>query len=156
MEPRKILVKEGDVAIATCPSCRVLRKVPVEKYKQNSKRELNIRCSCENVFQVCLEFRKHPRKPTKLIGRTVNISKQKSPKQVIIKNISEGGIGFSPFNGQYCEMYDQLIVSFNLDDTGHTHIDAQVTVRVASENYVGCEFNSNYQFKKDLGFYLIS
>lgn len=156
MEPRKILVKEDDVAIVTCPSCRVLRKVSVEKYKKKSKRQLNIKCSCGNFFQVSLEFRKYPRKLTKLIGRTVNISKRKDPQRVIIKNISLGGIGFSPFTDKNCEMYDQLMVSFNLDDASHTHIDAQVTVRAANEDYVGCEFNARDQFKKDLGFYLIT
>jgi len=156
MESRKILVKEGDVAIATCPSCRKLRKLSVGKYKQQGKREITIRCSCKNLFHVCLEFRRHPRKPTKLIGRTINISKRKDPRKVIIKNISLGGVGFSPLNGLKYEIHDQLMVSFNLDNVAHTHIDTQVTVRAANENYVGCEFNSCRQFKKDLGFYLIA
>ena len=156
MEPKKILVKEGDIAIVTCPSCQKIRKLSVKKYKQKGKREIKIRCNCENIFDVFLEFRKFPRKSTKLIGKTINISKTKDPQRVIIKNVSFGGIGFSPFNEHESEMFDQLMVSFNLNDVANTYIDTQVTVRVANENYVGCEFNSYGQFKKDLGFYLIT
>jgi hypothetical protein len=156
MEPKKILVKEGDIAIVTCPSCQKIRKLSVEKYKQKGKRDIKIRCNCENIFEVFLEFRKFPRKSTKLIGKTFNISKRKDPQKVIIKNVSMGGVGFTPFNGQKYEMFDQLMMSFNLDDVALTHIDTQVTVRAANENYVGCEFNSFDQFKKDLGFYLIA
>jgi hypothetical protein len=53
-------------------------------------------------------------------------------------------------------MFDQLMMSFNLDDVALTHIDTQMTVRAANENYVGCEFNYFEQYKKDLGFYLIA
>jgi hypothetical protein len=156
MEPKKILVKEGNTAIATCPSCRKIRKLSVGKYKKQGKRHLKIKCSCKELYDVFLEFRRYPRKPIKLIGKSFNLSKRKERQDIIVRNISLGGIGFLPFTKHRTEMYDQLVVSFELDDANHTPIDAQVTVRVADENYVGCEFNSNDRFKQNLGFYLIS
>jgi len=156
MEERKILVKEGDIAIVTCPFCQKLRKLSVEKYKNRGKRDITIRCNCETIFQVCLEFRRYPRKLSKLIGHCVNISKNRERQNVIINNISFGGIGISHFNDHRTARHDQLMVSFNLNNIAQTHIDTKVTVHTINENYVGCEFNSNDQFKKDLGFYLIN
>ena len=156
MEPRKILVKEGDTAIATCPFCQKMRKLSVGKYKEKGKRDLTIRCSCETVFQVLLEFRRYPRISSKLIGHSINLTKYREPQNILIKNISFGGVGFSTFDVHRTKRYDQLMVSFNLNDATQTPIDTQMTVRAAKEDYIGCEFNSSDQFKKDLGFYLIS
>jgi len=156
MEPRKILVKEGDTAIVTCPFCQKMRKLSVGKYKEKGKRDLTIRCSCETVFQVLLEFRKYPRKSSKLIGHSVNLSKYREPQNILIKNISFGGVGFSTFDVHRTKKYDQLMLSFSLNDATNTHIDTQMTVRASEEDYIGCEFNSNDLFKKDLGFYLIT
>jgi hypothetical protein len=156
MVPKKILVKEGNIAIVTCPLCQKIKKLSVGKYKEKGKRNLKIRCNCETIFEVLLEFRRYPRTSSKLIGHSVNLSKHRESQKILIKNISVGGIGFSPFRDHRTESHDQLMVSFNLNDAAHTYIDSQVTVRAAKENYIGCEFNSNERFIKDLGFYLIS
>jgi hypothetical protein len=156
MESRKILVKDGDIAIITCPFCQKVRKLSVEKYKKTGKRNIKIRCNCETIFHTNLEFRRYPRKSIRLIGDCVNISKNRVHKNIIINNISYGGIGFNFFNGYDIARNDQLKVSFNLNNAAQTHIDTQVTVQTANDKYVGCEFNSNDQFKQDLGFYLIT
>ncbi|MFC1837703.1 PilZ domain-containing protein [Thermodesulfobacteriota bacterium] len=156
MEMQKVMVKEGDVAIITCPFCRKNKKLSVGQYKENGKRELRIKCSCDKVFRVCLECRRHYRKPTKLLGKTINLSNHREQQDVIIKNISSGGIGFCAFKKHKTRENDRLHVSFNLNDVNLTAIDTQVTVRSAYKDYIGCEFNSKEKFKTPLGFYLIS
>ena len=146
MEMIKVMVKEGDVAIITCPSCREIKKISVLHYKETGQRELKIRCSCDTLFCICLEYRAHHRKPTRLLGKTINLSNHRENQDVIIKNVSRGGIGFCPFKKHRTRQDDLLQLS---------SIDTDVTVRSSTIDYIGCEFNSTEKFKTSLGFYLI-
>jgi len=146
MEMSKVMVKEGDVAIITCPSCREIKKISVLHYKETGQRELKIRCSCDTLFCICLEYRAHHRKPTRLLGKTINLSNHRENQDVIIKNVSRGGIGFCPFKKHRTRQDDLLQLS---------SIDTDVTVRSSTIDYIGCEFNSTEKFKTSLGFYLI-
>jgi hypothetical protein len=146
MEMSKVMVKEGDVAIITCPSCREIKKISVLHYKETGQRELKIRCSCDTLFCICLEYRAHHRKPTRLLGKTINLSNHRENQDVIIKNVSRGGIGFCPFKKHRTRQDDLLQLS---------SIDTDVTVRSSTIGYIGCEFNSTEKFKTSLGFYLI-
>ncbi len=147
MEMSKVMVKEGDVAIITCPSCREIKNLSVLHYKETGQRELKIRCSCDTLFCICLEYRAHHRKPTRLLGKTINLSNHRENQDVIIKNVSRGGIGFCPFKKHRTRQDDLLQLS---------SIDTDVTVRSSTIDYIGCEFNSTEKFKTSLGFYLIS
>jgi hypothetical protein len=156
MEMRTVIVKEGDVAIITCPFCRKIKKMSVVQYKENGKRDLKIKCTCDKVFCVSLECRRCHRKPSKLLGNSINFSNHRETQDVIIKNISTGGIGFCAFKKHKTRENDRLQVSFNLNDIQHTHIETNVTVRSAYKDYIGCEFDSTEKFRKSLGFYMIS
>jgi hypothetical protein len=156
MEAKKVLVKEGDVAIITCPFCREIKKMSVAQYRETGKRELRVQCSCGKKFCLCLEYRRHPRKSIRLLGTSINASKHRETHDIIIGNISLGGIGFGPYKTHRTEKDDRLQVSFTLNNPCHTHIDTQVTVRAAIRDYVGCEFNTTESFKTSLGFYLLS
>jgi len=155
MEARKVLVREGDDAIITCPLCRKTKKLSVALYREKKKRDLRIKCSCAEIFRVCLEYRKHPRKPVKLLAQSINLSKHRERQDVIIRNISLGGIGFSPFQKHRNRINDLLQVLFSLDDCHNTFINAKVSVRAANRDYVGCEFNDIRYFAGPLGFYLL-
>ena len=156
MEVTKVLVKEGEVAIITCPSCRKAKKMSVAQYKEQKKRDLRIKCSCDNIFCLCLEYRKHPRKKVKLLGESVNLSHHRESQAIIIMNISLGGIGLRSFKKHRIQKDDHLLVSFALNDSNNTAIDAEATVRVANRHHVGCEFNTTEGFRSSLGFYLLS
>jgi hypothetical protein len=153
---RKVMVREGDVATITCPFCRKIKKLSVAQYKESGKRELKVKCACDKVFNVCLECRRHHRKPTKILGKSVNLSQHREEQDILIENLSMGGIGFCAFKKHRTRENDRLQVSFNLNDVHHTLIQTDVTVRSAFNKYIGCEFNSTDSFKKSLGFYLIS
>ena len=155
MEKRKVMVGEGDVAIITCPFCRKVKKVSVLHYKETGQRQLKIRCSCDKLFFICLEYRKHHRKPTRILGKSINLSNRRENHGVIIKNVSLGGIGFCSFNKHRTMKDDRLQVLFNLNNEQHTPIDTYVTVRSATNDYIGCEFDATDKFKTSLGFYLI-
>lgn len=155
MEAKKVLVKEGDVAIITCPFCRKTKKLSVAPFKEKRKRELRIKCSCEKIFSICLECRKHQRKDVKLLGKSINISQHRKSQDIILINISLGGIGFKPMKKYEIRKDDRLQVSFSLDDSNKTPIETTATVRAVSKDYVGCQFNTTESFKPTLGFYLL-
>lgn len=155
MEAKKVLVKEGDVAIITCPFCRKTKKQSVAPFKEKRKRELRIKCSCEKIFSICLECRKHQRKYVKLLGKCINLSQHRNSQDIILINISLGGIGFNPMKMYEIRKDDRLQVSFSLNDSNNTPIETTATVRAVSKDYVGCEFNTTESFKPTLGFYLL-
>ena len=155
MKAAKVLVKEGDVAIISCPLCKKSKKLSVAKYKEQGKRELRIKCNCGNIFCLLLEYRRHPRKPVKLLGKSINLSKHRESQDIIIKNISVGGIGFFPFRRHRTQKEDRLQLSFELNDYNNTSIDAHATVRAAGKDYIGCAFNDAETITSSLGFYLL-
>lgn len=155
MEAQKILVKESDVATIACPSCDKTKKFSVESCRQKSKRDLLVKCSCENVFSVCLEYRKDRRKSVKLLGKSINFSNHRESQDIIIKNISMGGAGFCPFKKYKTKQDDRLQVFFELNECNNTPVKKDVTVRTANHDYVGSEFNDKQRIDSSLGLYLL-
>ena len=157
MKTKKLLVKEGNLAVVVCPFCLQTKNLSVSHCKETSKRELKIKCDCEEFLDICLEFRKHPRLETRLLGKSINLSNHRENQDVIIRNISLGGICLSPFSKDHrTKKDDQLHVSFALNNSKQTPIETKVSVRSVSSDFIGCEFNSTDHFKTALGFYLIS
>jgi hypothetical protein len=141
-ETIKVIIEEGDAAFIICPFCLETRKLSVGQNSGVTKRALKVKCCCNNVLKICLEYRKHPRKATNLLGHSINLTNQNERQDIIIENISLGGIAFCPFKKQQIRREDLLEVSFNLNDVRQTPIVTHVTVRTATDNYIGCEFNT--------------
>jgi hypothetical protein len=156
MEISRVVVKDGDTATVACPFCRKTKKISVVKYKNTGQRKLKIKCICERVFSIYLEFRRHFRKPAGLLVESVNLSNDREKENLVMKDISLSGIGLCPFKEHQVRKDDLLQVTFNLNDVGHTFIDADVTVRSTTDDYIGCEFNSTKNFMTPLGFFLAS
>ncbi|MBW2466859.1 MAG: PilZ domain-containing protein [Deltaproteobacteria bacterium] len=155
MKVIEVIVKD-DVALISCPTCRKNRNISVGSFKETGKRNLKIKCDCEQIFGIFLECRKHFRKPAKLLGKSINLSNDRESHDIIIKNISAGGVGFCPFKSHGTRKDDYLQVSFILNDVEKTSIDTHVMVQSSTNEYVGCEFISTEKFKKPLDFYLFT
>ena len=108
MEARKVLVKEGDVINVTCGSCLKTKKLSVAQLREKRKRELRIKCSCGNIFCLCLEYRNHYRKPIKLLGKSINLSKREG-RDIIIRDISSGGVRIIPLKKHRTQKDDLLL-----------------------------------------------
>ena len=62
MEIQKVFVNpNGGTAVLKCPHCGNVKTLCVGKFS-GSMRRVKIRCSCQTVFAVVFEFRKHERK----------------------------------------------------------------------------------------------
>ena len=158
MKSTEVFVKPGHSAIVSCPYCHCRKEIPVAKFK-GKKCSLKIKCSCAEVYIANLEFRKKPRKKTNLRGSFTNHSQKKFSGDLVVKNLSLGGLEFVTTAIDRFRNGDELTVVFNLDNAEKTTIKKEVTVcsvrkRAAS---VGCEFikSSDISLDKDLGIYLM-
>lgn len=152
--PGRIFVGENGFATITCPHCGITRKVPVTDYC-GTKNVIKVRCFCTKVFTIELEFRQHHRKKTDLPG-TYNIIKERGGGRATILDLSKNGIGFMVSEVHNVRVGHKILIDFSLDDRKQTPLSKRGVVRSVNENRIGCEFNKDQAFEKDLGFYLRS
>ena len=154
METVKAFVREDDTATIICPACKLPKNVSVASYKNKSP-ELKVRCNCNNVFKVYLDFRRFYRKATDLPGRYKTLNPRgHGGGEIHVVNISKGGLGFTVSGMNTIEKDHRLEVSFELDDKRMTRLQKEVVVQSVSGDFVGCRFSSNQAYEKELGFYL--
>ena len=153
---RKIFVRPDDTAVISCHYCSRSKTVPVGSYRGN-KNCVRIKCECKNVFTVILEFRKHFRKNTNLLGEFTNHSPKNIRGNIIVKNLSITGLRFISESGGKFKNGDKITVLFRLDDTKRTMIKREAIVRGIHKNNVRCEFKktSEYALDGELGFYFM-
>ena len=149
-EVPKTYVRPDNTAVLNCPHCGRQKVIPVDSFR-GYKHKLKVKCSCSKKFLVSLEFRKRVRKKTYLRGTYTNHSKNNSSGNLVIRDISVGGL-------QDFRVADELTVEFALDDEHRTEINKEVTVRDVRKNSVGCEFERSDEFAFDgpLGHYVMS
>ncbi len=152
--PGKIFVSENGFAAITCPHCGITKQAAVAGYRGN-KNVIKVRCRCGKIFTAQLEFRQHHRKPTDLPG-TYNIVTDGGGGRALIKDLSKNGIGFVVSGIHHVRVGNKVLIDFSLDDRKQTPLRKKAVVRSVKNNRIGCEFNKDQAFEKDLGFYLRS
>lgn len=156
METVKAFVRQDDSVTIVCPACKLPKNVSVASFK-NKTHYLKVRCPCDNVFRVHLDFRQFYRKSTDLRGMYKTLKPAGFGGGVIhIKNISQGGLGFTVSGVNTIEIGHRLQISFQLDDKKRTSLKKEVVVQSVTENFIGCRFISEQAYEKELGFYLKS
>ncbi len=155
MEAEKAYIKRDNTTVIKCPHCRLEKTISVEEIK-GRKKILKVKCSCKNVYNVSLEFRKMYRKETELKGRYINLSHENDENIIIVSNISMRGVGFCISNGHKIAKGNKLRVEFRIDDKRKTFIGREVVVKVVRGNYIGAEFINVDEYDKFLGYYLAS
>lgn len=153
-EIQKSYVNQDGVAVLQCPACEAIKSAKVDSFR-NGPHQLKVRCNCQNVFTVSLEFRKAYRKDTNLAGEFQSLSGGKTKGKLTVLNLSKSGVGAQVIGYNPCRIGDELRLSFNLDDCHHSLIDKRVVVRLVKQNYIGCEFLDPGTLDKALGFYLM-
>ncbi|UCD87974.1 MAG: PilZ domain-containing protein [Desulfobacterales bacterium] len=154
VEPQTVYVNQDDTAVLVCPNCGTSKTAKVTRFKGH-KGPLKIRCKCALTFSVSLEFRRAHRKQTNLTGYYCRLPVCKNWHSMVVKNISQTGIGFATFMSHNLMKGTEVRVKFTLDDVNQSEIEKDVIVRVVKDKYVGCEFRDPALFDKALGFYLM-
>ncbi|GAB4342645.1 MAG: hypothetical protein Kow0089_17850 [Desulfobulbaceae bacterium] len=154
METVKAFVRQDDTVTIVCPACKTPKNISVKSFK-NKTHYLKVRCTCEEVFRVHLDFRQFYRKPTNLEGHYKTLKPAGQGGGIIhIRNISQGGIGFTVSGINTIEKGHRLLVTFELDDKRRTKLQKEVVVQSVTDNFIGCRFASSQAYEKELGFYL--
>jgi hypothetical protein len=156
-EVSKTYVRPDNTAVLNCPHCGRQKVIPVDSFR-GYKHKLKVKCSCSKKFMVNLEFRNRVRKKTYMRGTYTNHSKNNSSGNLVIRDISVGGLQFTSLDAQDFKVGDELTVEFALDDEHRTEVNKEVTVRDVRKNSVGCEFERSDEFAFDgpLGHYVMS
>lgn len=153
MQANKSFVKTNETASIRCPNCASVKNMPVGRFR-NTQHTLKTRCSCDTVFMVSLDFRRHYRKPTKLIGVYTTLGGNGAGGQMQVDNISRSGVGFSFSGKNRMTVGQKALLNFTINDRKQTELTKKVIIRRIKDNSIGCEFANMNQIGKDLGFYL--
>ncbi len=150
----KIHVRENNSATLVCPYCRTVKHFDAERYR-NQRHIFSVRCRCNQVFSILLDFRRHYRKQTSLHGTYQILSEGGVGGGIIhIHNLSRSGLGFT-ISGLHAMQQGQVVeVDFQLSDKNKTVLKKQAIVRSVRQNSIGCEFISSSDIDKALGFFL--
>ena len=141
-------------AVIPCPHCKHQNTVQTDSLNGH-KHEVEVRCVCQNVFIVNLEFRQHPRKKTSLRG-TFNNPQKDYAGSFAIFNLSVSGVGFTCQDADKLQEGDRLSIKFNLNGQ-QTQISKDVIVRYVRQQSVGCEFiEKENPFDSPLGMYVMA
>lgn len=155
METVKAFVRANDTVTIVCPVCKTPKNAAVGAFRDKSH-YLKVRCSCDTVFTVHLDFRQHYRKETDLSGTFRSINPPGMGGDIHIKDISVSGVGFTVNGMQFLERGQTLLLTFTLDDKKKTTLTKEVVVRTVQGDFVGCRFVETKAYEKELGFYLKS
>ena len=150
---QKVYVNQEGVAVMKCPACEAVKSANVGAMRAG-RHIIKVRCNCQKVFTVSLEFRRSYRKDAKLAGEYQSPNSKGRGKLTVV-NVSKGGVGAQIIGFNHCRIGDELRISFNLDDRHHSLIEKRVVVRLVKQNYIGCEFLDLNANDKALGFYLM-
>lgn len=170
----RVFVKPDNTATISCPQCQLARTVAVDRFR-STQHTIRARCTCGHTFPVSLEFRKHYRKKTSLAG-TYKTQRSRSENrngratsltgvyamqapamdigQMLVTNISCGGLQFITPGRHAIEVGQQARIAFNLDDRHQTKINKRVIIQSATDNIIGCRFANNEPLEQGLRFYL--
>lgn len=154
MKIQKSFVKTNDTASIRCPECSLVKNIAVGKYR-NGRHTLKTRCSCDHIFLVALDFRRHYRKSTNIIGMYALIGASTNGSgQMQVRNISRSGVGFTISGQHSISIGQKALLNFKLNDTKRTELTKKVEIKSIRDNAIGCEFIHKNQISNNLCFYL--
>ena len=111
---KTVYVDDANQATIICPSCGFTKIIDATKFR-NTKKSLKAKCKCDETFRFTIEFRKQYRKKVNLRGEHI-IRESGKKGEIIIRDLSMGGIRFETLSLHQISKDDTLEVKFKLDD----------------------------------------
>lgn len=150
----KAYVRANGTATLICPSCNAAKNIAAEQFR-HGRHSLTVRCHCQHVYSILLDFRRHYRKKTNLPGTYEILSEGGVGGGIIhVINISQSGLGFTVSGLHRIEKDQLLLVEFQLNDKKKTVLKKRTVVKSIQQNIIGCQFKDDVAMEKALGFYL--
>ncbi|MGD9202827.1 MAG: PilZ domain-containing protein [Chitinispirillia bacterium] len=147
-----VYVDDNNQATIICPSCGFTKKIDATKFK-NTQKSVKAKCKCNKTFRFTIEFRKHYRKKVKLPGEYI-IQKNGKKGEIIIRDLSMGGIRFETLIPHQISTDDKLEVKFILDNSLRSEISKIVKIQWIRDRIIGAQYSETNLYKNELGFYL--
>ncbi|KPK23097.1 MAG: hypothetical protein AMJ61_16295 [Desulfobacterales bacterium SG8_35_2] len=138
---KKTYVRPDNTAVLTCVHCGRQKVILADSFK-GYKHKIKVKCICNRVFTVNLEFRTRVRKKTHLRGTYINYSQNDSNGDLVIQDISVTGLSFTCSDVNKFKVGDELRLEFTLDDEHRTEIKKDVVVLDVRRRSVGCKYES--------------
>ncbi len=141
VETRRVHVGGDDILLLECPYCRASRIIGAARFR-NREDALKVKCICRKTFSVSFEWRRSLRKATYFEGYYSKLPARKEWHRMLVKDISETGIGLTTLTAHNLREGDKVKVKFMKGDRKLSEIEITAIVRrVVKDNYVGCEFS---------------
>lgn len=150
----KTYVRPDNTAVLTCSHCGLQKVIKADSFR-GYKHKLKVKCSCNKVFMVILEFRNRVRKRTYLRGMYINHSQNDRDGVLNVLDLSVTGLSFTCLDVTKFQEGDKLTIEFKLDDEHQTEIKKEVRVINIRQKSVGCQFETAEDaFGSALGYYV--
>ena len=150
----KVFVNLENRIAFTCPECSRPTSIDIDSLKQKIS-PLKVRCACKSIFSLDIDYRRYYRKQTSISGTCRSIRPHSSrEEEILVVNLSMGGIGFKVTAGWDIEVGHRLELKFQLDDRKKTSLRKVAEVVYVGEDIIGCRFESHQVFEQALGYYL--
>ena len=155
MKVHKVLVDADNSGLFVCPRCKTEKRAEVSKFR-GCISPIRVKCPCGSTFAVSLEFRRAPRKGTDLVGYFCPFPESGDWEEMVVENVSFGGLMFLPLTHHTIREGDQVKVRFRLDDERRSEIERTAVVRRETPDHsLHCSFNDRSAYAKALGFYFM-
>jgi len=152
---QEIFIGGKNQVIIMCLRCGREKTVESSKIMGVSK-PVRVKCTCGHAFDVVFEKRSFYRKPTHLPGYYAKVGEMGNLDEMIVVNLSKGGVGLEIVGSKDIREGDVLRVDFKLDNEPRTPIKTDIVVRAVKGQYVGGQFTRlDEHSKTKLGFYLM-
>ncbi len=152
LEAVKVFIRAIQRNQLICQQCQ--SAIQLTETQQQFTGPFDVECACGSRFQVSADVRRHPRKATQLPGRYIDL-KQGGNGDIVVENISFGGVQFLTTTSHLIMRRDFLQILFKLDDEGQSPVSESVYVRHVQGNRIGARFVSTDDFDHRLAAYLI-
>ena len=143
---KTIYVDDTNRVKIICPQCGNEKNFDVTNFKDTHKK-LKAKCRCGEVFRFTLEFRKHHRKKVQLPGEYFVQGKDEKG-EMIIEDISAGGIRFVCRKPHYISRNDTVELKFTLDNPMRTEIQELVKIIWIIDRNVGAHYIEQSRLKR--------
>ena len=148
----KCYVNDDGKTTLKCPNCDIQKEIDTTKHVF-SRKSFKATCKCGTKFRGKFEFRKHFRKQVRLSGHYIH-KITKSKNNILVKNLSLKGVGFTCLGRPNLQIGDNLEITFWLDNPKSSKIQLWVEVKSVSGYYIGVQRRDTQIVQPDLGFYL--
>lgn len=141
--------QEGCPVTVTCPRCGL--DYNLDALVQGRDNRLStVRCSCGEHFLAVADARRHERRNLTIRGMYTVMNDQGLGGLVTLKDISEGGVGFTLAAPRELKPGWLITVVFELAGRQKRVIVAKSTIRSVHGAEVGCSFVNPDQVRQDI------